>query len=59
MAVINETFARCTECENAYFEPKQVVLIDKTSDFDQPYVVKTITEYRCSQCNHLQYKREV
>jgi uncharacterized protein (DUF169 family) len=58
MAVMNEDFDRCTECLHAYFTPVEVTLIAKGSDYNAPSVIKTITQYKCAACKHLQYVRE-
>lgn len=58
MALINEDFARCQECDNPHFIPEKVVLISKSSPAWKPLVIKEYFVYKCSKCGYKQYKEE-
>lgn len=58
MGRMAEDFARCTECNNPYFQPIESVLIVKDSDFYEPVVKQISVQYRCIQCGNIQYHKK-
>lgn len=56
--IINESFQRCEKCDSGWFEKKELFMIHKTSSYDNPIAEKKQIEYRCMECNHLQYMVE-
>lgn len=59
MAVFKEEFTRCTECDNAWFVPRRIVLLGKTSTDNHAVEMKERTEYVCSKCGQLKLEVEV
>jgi hypothetical protein len=57
MGLIKEDFERCTSCSHPFFIPTQTVLVEKGSDYDNPVVLRGVTQYKCAQCGYLQYQR--
>lgn len=51
-----ETFERCLECNNPYFEKQTLHVIDKVKNrkCSTPVLVtKEILSFKCSECGHL------
>lgn len=56
MGVMKEDFARCRECDNAYFKPQEAVLISRLSEENSPEIISRGIEYSCIRCGHVQYR---
>ena len=55
--LMNENFCRCSECDNAFFEIKEVHLLEVISKDLEPQIQSTRKTYICSECGK-EYTRE-
>lgn len=51
-----ESFERCPDCKNPYFEKKTLYIVDKVNDRHKHtpvLVTKEITSFVCSKCSYV------
>lgn len=58
MAVLHTEHIGCPVCDNAWFVPKEYVVISKESTEDHPIILRTRTDYHCSTCDIVYYSTD-
>jgi hypothetical protein len=58
MALMNEDFQKCSNCDNSWFTPRVSVVMGKTSIPDEPVIIRTKTDYECTLCYQIKYTKD-
>lgn len=54
--LLNEPFARCEKCNDAWFERKEQYLVSRPSTNYQIGLTEHRTQFTCVSCGHVQYE---